>query len=44
MRAIIRLGSGREMLVLCQSAERAQGDIGEKVFLCWNRDEAPVVR
>lgn len=44
MRAIIRLDSGREMLVLCQSAERAQGEIGERVFLSWNRDEAPVVR
>jgi len=44
MRAIIRLDSGREVLVLCQSGERAQGDIGERVFLSWNPDEAPVVR
>ena len=44
MRAIIRLDSGREVLALCQSAERAQGEAGERVFLCWNRDEAPVVR
>ena len=44
MRAIIRLDSGREVLVLCQSAERAQGEAGERVFLSWNRDEAPVVR
>ncbi len=44
MRAVIRLDSGVEALVLCQSAERAQGEIGERVFLSWNRDEAPVVR
>lgn len=44
MRAIIQLDSGRDVLVLCQSSERAQGEIGERVFLSWNRDEAPVVR
>lgn len=44
MRAIIRLDTGREVLVLCQSSERAQGEIGERVFLSWNPDEAPVVR
>ena len=44
MRAIIRLDSGLEVLALCQSAERAQGEIGERVFLSWNPDEAPVVR
>lgn len=44
MRAIIRLDSGREVLVLCQSGERAQGEIGDRVFLSWNPDEAPVVR
>ncbi len=43
MRAIIRLDSGFEALVLCQNAERAQGNIGERVYLSWNRDEAPVV-
>lgn len=44
MRAMIQLDSGRDVLVLCQSSERAQGEIGERVFLSWNRDEAPVVR
>ena len=44
MRAIIRLDSGREVLVLCQSGERAQGEIGDRVFLSWNPGEAPVVR
>ena len=42
--AIIRLDSGFEVLALCQSAERAQGEIGERVYLSWNPDEAPVVR
>ena len=44
MRAVIVLGDGREITVLCQSGERAEGEIGERVFLSWNRDEAPVVR
>ena len=44
MRAVITLDSGADVLVLCQSGERAQGEIGERVYLCWNRDEAPVVR
>ena len=44
MRAIIALDDGREVLALCQSGERAEGDIGERVYLSWNRDEAPVVR
>ncbi len=44
MRAIIRLDSGREVLVLCQSGARAQGEIGDRVFLSWNPAEAPVVR
>jgi spermidine/putrescine transport system ATP-binding protein len=44
LRALIRLSTGQEALVLCQSAERAQGEPGEKVWLSWNPDEAPVVR
>ena len=44
MRAVITLDSGAEVLVLCQSGERAQGETGERVYLCWDRDEAPVVR
>ena len=44
MRAVIVLDDGREITVLCQSSERAEGEIGERVFLSWNRDEAPVVR
>lgn len=43
MRAVIVLDDGREITVLCQSGERAEGEIGERVFLSWNRDEAPVV-
>ena len=44
MRATIRLNGGQEILALCGSAERAKGEIGGKVFLSWNPDEAPVVR
>lgn len=44
MRAVIALEDGREMTVLCQSGDRAEGEIGERVYLSWNRDEAPVVR
>ena len=44
MRAVIVLDDGREITVLCQSGERAEGEIGERVFLSWNRGEAPVVR
>lgn len=44
MRAVIVLDDGREITVLCQSGERAEGEIGERVFLSWNRNEAPVVR
>ena len=44
MRAVIRLKDGREVSVQCQTAERARGDIGQDVFLCWNPEEAPVVR
>ena len=44
MRAVIVLDDGREITVLCQSGDRAEGEIGERVFLSWNRDEAPVVR
>ncbi len=44
MRAILKLDTGREVLVLCQSAQRAEGEAGERVYLSWNPDEAPVVR
>ncbi len=44
MRAIIALEDGREITVLCQSAERSQGEIGDRVYLSWNRDEAPIVQ
>ncbi|MBQ8506449.1 MAG: ABC transporter ATP-binding protein [Clostridia bacterium] len=44
MRATIRLASGFEVLALCGSADRAQGEVGGRVFLSWNPDEAPVVR
>lgn len=44
LRAVIRLKDGREITVLCQTAERAHGDIGENVCLCWDPSEAPVVR
>ena len=44
MRATIRLNGGQEILALCGSAERAKGEIGERVCLLWNPDEAPVVR
>ena len=44
MRATIRLDGGQEILALCGSAERAKGEIGERVCLLWNPDEAPVVR
>ena len=35
MRAVIVLDDGREITVLCQSGERAEGEIGERVFLSW---------
>ncbi len=44
MRAILKLETGREVLVLCQSAQRAEGEIGDRVYLSWNSAEAPVVR
>ena len=44
MRAILKLETGREVLVLCQSAQRAEGEIGDRVYLSWNPAEAPVVR
>jgi len=44
MRAVLALSDGREVLVQCASAERAQGEVGEQVCLSWNSAEAPVVR
>ena len=44
MRATIRLDSGFDVLALCGSADRARGDVGSRVFLSWNPDEAPVVQ
>ena len=44
MRAVIRLRDGREVSVQCQTAERARGEIGDNVYLCWNPGEAPVVK
>lgn len=44
MRATIRLPGGQDVLALCGAAEHARGEIGQKVFLSWNPDEAPVVR
>ncbi len=43
LRATVRLRDGHEILVLCGSAERAKGEVGGRVYLCWNSDEAPVV-
>ena len=44
MRAVLTLDGGREVLAQCPSADRAQGEIGERVLLSWNPGEAPVVR
>ena len=44
MRATIRLTDGHEILAMCTSAERARGEVGQRVYLCWNPAEAPVVR
>ncbi len=44
MRATIRLKNGCDILAICGSGERAQGEVGAKVYLSWNVDEAPVVR
>lgn len=44
MRATIRLEDGREITALCAGAEYARGDVGERVYLAWNPQEAPVVR
>ena len=43
MRAVIRLEDGREVIAQCQTADRAQGEIGQAVCLCWNPDETAVV-
>lgn len=44
MRATIRLNDGRDVTALCASAEHARGDVGERVYLFWNPEEAPVVK
>ena len=44
MRATIRLKDGHEILAMCTSAERARGEVGQRVYLRWNPAEAPVVR
>ena len=44
MRATIRLIDGHEILAMCTSAERARGEVGQRVWLSWNPAEAPVVR
>ena len=44
MRATIRLKDGHEILAMCTSAERARGEVGQRVWLCWSPAEAPVVR
>ena len=44
MRATIRLTDGHEILAMCTSAERARGEVGQRVYLYWNPAEAPVVR
>ena len=44
MRATIRLTDGHEILAMCTSAERARGEVGQRVWLSWNPAEAPVVR
>jgi len=44
MRATIRLMDGHDVLALCGSSQLARGEVGEEVYLCWNPDEAPVVR
>ena len=44
MRATIRLTDGHEILAMCTSAERARGEVGQRVYLRWNPAEAPVVR
>ena len=44
MRAVIRLEDGREVTAQCQTADRAQGEPGQQVYLCWDPEEAPVVK
>lgn len=44
MRASIRLMDGREITVMCASAEQARGDAGDKVYLSWDLADAPVVQ
>ena len=43
MRATIRLADGRDVLALCGSSDHARGDVGQRVYLSWKADEAPVV-
>ncbi len=43
MRATIRLADGHEILALCGSGAQARGEVGQRVYLSWNPDEAPVV-
>ena len=44
MRATIRLRSGQDVLALCTSGDHARGEVGQRVYLCWQADEAPVVK
>ena len=44
MRAVIRLEDGREVTAQCQTADRAQGEPGQQVYLCWDPEETPVVK
>jgi len=44
MRATIRLADGREVLALCTGGGHARGEVGERVYLSWNPQEAPVVK
>jgi len=44
MRATIRLSNGYEVLAMCTGADAARGEVGQKVYLSWNPEEAPVVR
>ena len=44
MPATIRLTDGHEILAMCTSAERARGEVGQRVYLKWDPAEAPVVR
>lgn len=44
MRATIRLENGQDVLALCGSEDQARGDVGQRVYLSWKADEAPVVK